>query len=69
MKTKTILVLALLALLALLFIQNTAVVRYQILFWSVSLSQVVLAPLLALLGFLAGFMVGAMGRRANRPKP
>jgi len=69
MKTKTILVLALLALLAVLFIQNTAIVRYHFLFWTVSLSQVILAPLLALIGFLTGFLVGVMGRRAIRSKP
>jgi uncharacterized integral membrane protein len=69
MKTKTILVLVLLGLLAVLFMQNTAVVQYRFLFWTVSLSQVILAPVLALLGFLTGFIVGALGRRAKGPKP
>jgi uncharacterized integral membrane protein len=69
MKIKTILVLALLVLLAILFVQNTAVVRYQFLFWTISLSQVILAPLLALIGFLTGFLVGVMSRRATRSKP
>jgi len=69
MKAKIILVLALFALLAVLLAQNTGIVTYRLLFWTVSLSQVVIVPLVALAGFGLGFVVGTARRRMKGPKP
>lgn len=69
MKTKVILVLVLFALLAVLLAQNTGIVTYRFLFWTVSLSQVVIAPLLALAGFVLGFVIGAARRKRKGPTP
>lgn len=69
MKVKVILALALLALLVVLLAQNTQVVVFRIWFWTVSLSQVILVPLLVLAGFLLGFIVGTMGRRKKEAGP
>lgn len=69
MKTKIILVLALLVLLAVLLAQNTGLVTYRLLFWTVSLSQVVIVPLVALAGFVLGFVVGTARRKRKGPKP
>ncbi len=67
MKVKVILVLALIALLAVLCLQNTEVVTYRLFFWTVSLSQMILVPFVAALGFLAGYIVGtaAKGRKGG----
>ena len=46
------------ALAVLLVIQNAYVVNISILFWKVSVSQIVLLPLLILLGFVIGYFVG-----------
>ena len=69
MKTKIILVLAVFALLAVLLAQNTGIVTYRLLFWTVSLSQVIIVPLVALIGFVLGFVIGAARRRMKGPKP
>jgi len=63
MRPKVIVGLVLLILLVVLVAQNTATVTYRFLLWSVSMSQVILFPLAALIGFLLGFLVGNMSRR------
>ncbi|MGZ4886628.1 MAG: lipopolysaccharide assembly protein LapA domain-containing protein [Candidatus Aminicenantales bacterium] len=69
MKTKIILVLAVFALLAVLLAQNTGIVTYRLLFWTVSLSQVIIVPLVALVGFVLGFVIGTARRRMKGPRP
>ncbi len=63
MKTKVVVGIVVVVLLALFLVQNTAVVTYRLLFWTVSLSQIVLAPLIAVLGFIAGYVAGSIRRR------
>lgn len=63
MNTKVVVGIVLLALLVVLLVQNTAVVTYRLLFWTVSLSQVVLVPLIAILGFVIGYIAGSIRRR------
>ena len=63
MRPKVIFGLVLLILLVVLVAQNTATVTYRFLLWSVSMSQVILFPLAALIGFLVGFIVGSLSRR------
>ncbi|MDD8016629.1 MAG: LapA family protein [Acidobacteriota bacterium] len=63
MKAKLVIALVLVALLVVLFIQNTQNVTYRLYFWSVSISQMILVPLIALLGFLVGFIVGSLARK------
>lgn len=68
MKAKIILVLILAALLAVIFVQNTDVVTFRVFFWTISVSQVILVPLIAALGFFLGFALGALRRRKpDRP--
>jgi uncharacterized integral membrane protein len=68
-KTKIILTVVLLILLAILLIQNTALVTFHVLFWTISMSQVVLVPLAALAGFLIGLIVGTLRRRRTKANP
>ncbi|MDH4196629.1 MAG: LapA family protein [Candidatus Aminicenantes bacterium] len=69
MRPKVIVGIVLAILLVVLVAQNTATVTYRFLFWSVSMSQVILFPLAALIGFLLGFIVGSMSRRQAAVKP
>jgi uncharacterized integral membrane protein len=53
--------------------QNTDVVTLRVLFWDVSMSQVILIPLVLVIGFAAGFVVAKLfgrGRAAlDAPEP
>jgi uncharacterized integral membrane protein len=49
-------VLAVLSFIVLL--QNTHVVRVRFLFWQVGMSQIILLPLILLVGFVAGYILG-----------
>ena len=69
MKPKVIAALALAGLLVLVVAQNASVVTYRFLFWTMSMSQVILFPFAALLGFLLGYIVGSMGRKRAAPPP
>jgi uncharacterized integral membrane protein len=59
------------AIVALLFVivllQNTAVVTLRVLFWDVSMSQVILIPLVLTIGFALGFVAAKLlgGRRGT----
>ena len=57
-ETKNILIGSILTLLAILLLQNTQVVTLRFLFWRISMSQIILIPLVLGLGFVIGFLVG-----------
>ena len=64
MKPKIIIMLILIALFLIVLIQNTQVVTYRLFFWKRSISQIILVPLVALFGFIVGFIVAKLtGRR------
>ena len=71
MRAKIIIVLVLLVLLVVILIQNQEVVTYRIYFWTVSVSQGILVPAVALAGLVLGFILGTFGwrRRAGRVPP
>ena len=58
MTPKNILLLVLGALFFILLLQNTQVVSVRFLFWKVSMSRVILLPLVLLIGYIIGFFVG-----------
>jgi len=68
MKPKIIIILVLVALFAILLIQNIQVVTYRLFFWKISVSQVILVPLAMLVGFIIGFIVAKVtsSRKRNR---
>jgi len=57
-KQKGILIGILGTLFAVILLQNTQVVSFKMLFWQVSMSRIILFPLLVLIGFIAGYTVG-----------
>lgn len=62
MKLKNISFFAAGILVFIIFMQNTQVVAIRFLFWELSMSRIILLPLIMLLGFIIGFFVG---RRKN----
>jgi uncharacterized integral membrane protein len=61
MKPKTIIILVFIALLVVVLIQNTQIVTFSLLFWRVSVSEMILVPLVLLIGFVLGFLVAKKG--------
>ncbi len=59
MKPKLIIAAAAVILLLVILIQNTQVVVVKILFWELSMSQIILIGLTLLLGAVFGFILGA----------
>ena len=68
MRIRVIILLALLALALVILLQNTAVCAFQVLFWSLEMSLIVLVLLLLGIGFLAGLLAGAILRRGKGAK-
>jgi len=66
MKPKVLGLLVLLALLAIVIFQNTQEVVFRIFLWKISMSQVILVPLAALLGFFFGYFVGRSGKSGKK---
>jgi len=69
---RVIAVLVLVALLLILLFQNTQVVTLKIYFWEIAMSQIILIPLVLLIGFVAGYLTARFkGKppRATQPKP
>ena len=58
MKPRTIAMLILGGLLLIVLLQNAQVVSMNFLFWKLSMSRIILLPLMILLGFIIGFFVG-----------
>lgn len=65
MKIKTGIGLAVALILLIILLQNNQIVTYRILFWQLSISQLVLLPLTTLTGFLLGLLVGKLWERSS----
>jgi uncharacterized integral membrane protein len=63
MKTKILIVLILLILLAIVLFQNTQEVVFRIFFWKIAMSQVILVPLAVVVGFLFGYFIAKGGMK------
>jgi uncharacterized integral membrane protein len=70
MKPKTIVVLVLIGLFLIVLIQNTQVVTLRLLFWKAGMSQIILMPLIMLIGFILGYIVAKVtGGSHGKEKP
>ena len=58
MKPKTITILILGVLLLIILLQNTQVTSMKFLFWKLSMSRIILLPLIMLIGFIIGLFIG-----------
>lgn len=67
MKPKTIIIIVLLVLLAVIVAQNSQSVPFQLLFWGIRVSKVILVPMILLVGFILGFLVAKLGSQKKSP--
>ncbi|MFH2137862.1 MAG: lipopolysaccharide assembly protein LapA domain-containing protein [Candidatus Omnitrophota bacterium] len=58
MKLKMIALFVVIGLVIIIMLQNTQVVSLQFLFWKISMSRIILLPLVLLVGFIIGFFTG-----------
>jgi len=68
MKTKTIILLVSIALLLIILIQNAKVVTFRLLFWKLSMSQIIIFFLVLVLGFIIGYIVAKLTGKKNEPE-
>ena len=66
-KSKIIIALVFIAILLVILIQNTQVVTLQLLFWEISMSQILLTSFTLLIGLVSGYIVAKVlgTRRRN----
>ena len=71
MKNPKLITAIVLAVLFIIFlIQNTQVVTLRLYFWKISMSQIILIPLVLILGFIIGYIVCKLtGKHENRREP
>jgi uncharacterized integral membrane protein len=69
MHTRAILTALLVVLSAIFVLQNTQVVEIRFLFWTLSMSRVLMIPLLLAIGMLVGWLLHSLlaSRKARRP--
>ncbi|MFC1808554.1 lipopolysaccharide assembly protein LapA domain-containing protein [Candidatus Omnitrophota bacterium] len=58
MKPKTIMILVVSVLFLIILLQNTQVVSVRLLFWELSMSRIILLPLILIAGIAVGFFIG-----------
>ena len=58
MKPKVIAILIIVVLFVIVLLQNTQVVSLRLLFWTISMSRIIIFPLVMLIGFVVGFFAG-----------
>ncbi|MBU2499505.1 MAG: DUF1049 domain-containing protein [Proteobacteria bacterium] len=64
MKNPKIIVSLVLAILFVIFLlQNTQVVNLRFYFWKISMSQIILIPLVLILGFVIGYVVAKVSKK------
>ena len=62
-KIKTILFLILIVVFIIVVLQNTQTVTLRFLFWQIHASRIILLPMFAVVGFIAGYIVAKMTRK------
>jgi uncharacterized integral membrane protein len=66
MKAKTIVALILIVLALILVFQNTAVVTFRFFFWNPAMSLIVWLLIVLVIGFVAGYLTGSLGRSRKK---
>ncbi len=65
MKSRTVLILVLIALFAVLLIQNSELATLRFFFWPIYAPQFILVFFIFLIGFLVGFLAAKSGRKKD----
>jgi len=63
MTPKTIIILVLIVLAAIVLIQNTEIVTLQLLFWKISMSRIIFMAFLLIVGFGLGYLAAALVKK------
>ena len=63
MKPKVVIILVLVVLFLIILAQNTHVTTLHLLFWSISLSQIILIALVLVGGFILGYLTSMLTRK------
>lgn len=66
MNAKTVIILILVAIAIILIFQNTEVVTFKILLWDVTMSRIVWLLIVLVIGFVAGYLAGTLGRSGSK---
>lgn len=66
MRPKTIVALVMLALLLIIVLQNTKVITLWLLFWKISMSQILWTSLTLVIGFSCGFLVAKLYKARSK---
>ena len=66
---KTIAIVVVMIFFLIFLFQNTSVMTLRLYFWEVSMSQIILVPLILVIGFACGFAVGKLTGRKKPEKP
>ncbi|MCX6576357.1 MAG: LapA family protein [Candidatus Aminicenantes bacterium] len=69
MRTKTVLIIVLIILFAILLIQNSGMAALKFYLWNIYAPQFILVFLVFCLGFLAGFLTAKTGRKKDQRVP
>jgi len=60
MKTKTIILFVTILLLIIILFQNAKVITFKLLFWKLSMSQIIMFFLVLIMGFVIGYIVAKL---------
>ena len=63
MKHKVFILFVIIILFLIFLIQNTQVVTLHLYFWKISMSQIILMPLIVIIGFIMGYIVARFNRK------
>ena len=66
MKPKIIIILILIAFFLVIVVQNTQVVEFQLLFWKLGMSRIIIISFMVLIGFVLGYLVARMEKETKR---
>jgi uncharacterized integral membrane protein len=69
MKPKVIFILVVIALFLIILVQNTQVVTLRLFFWEAAMSQIILIPLIMIIGFVVGYFVAKLRGSDRAIKP
>ena len=68
MKPKIIIILILIVLSLVILLQNTEVVEFQILFWKLAMSRIILISFVLISGFIIGYLVAKLENKREARK-
>jgi uncharacterized integral membrane protein len=69
MNIKIIIIIVLVILFGVILIQNTEIVTFQLLFWKIGMSRIILISFMLLLGFVMGYVVAKLPKRRTEKTP